>query len=66
MKQYRIEGTSLFYKVPDNACVLCEHCTDIYWDYTNGPYGIVCEVCGDPGELGGCEQFIEDKENMKG
>lgn len=62
MKQYHIEGTSLFYKVPDNACVLCEHCTDIFWDYTNGPYGIVCEICGDPGELGGCERFKEAKD----
>lgn len=21
-----------------NSCLFCKHCTDIFYDYTNGPY----------------------------
>ena len=24
-------------------CLICKHCTDIFWDYTHGPYMAICE-----------------------
>ena len=24
-------------------CLICKHCTDIFWDYTHGPYMVICE-----------------------
>ena len=24
-------------------CLICKHCTDIFWDYTHGPYMLFCE-----------------------
>ena len=29
-------------KVPEKSCLLCERCTDYWWDYTNGPYMFFC------------------------
>jgi hypothetical protein len=26
------------------SCLFCEHCSDIFWDYTNGIYGISCDI----------------------
>lgn len=52
-----------------NSCFFCDHLTDIFWDYTNGPYMFICEnkkmADGndeDPiekGMLGLCEDFAE-------
>ena len=43
MKEYQFEyGPCLL--LPDNHCVFCEHCTDIFWDYTNGPYMVGCKL----------------------
>ena len=28
---------------PRKCCLICKHCTDIFWDYTHGPYMVVCE-----------------------
>lgn len=25
------------------CCLFCKHCTDIFWDATNGPYMFVCD-----------------------
>lgn len=52
------------YKCPHKACVFCDHCTDVWWDYSNGPYMMVCEIRGDVerGFIGECEMFIEEKE----
>ena len=27
-----------------NTCYFCEYCTDIWWDYSNGPYMFYCEM----------------------
>ena len=50
------------------SCLICKHCTDIFWDYTNGPYMTICEKSCDesdlPGETNGgteCDLFeLED------
>lgn len=53
-------ANGLEYKCPDTACVFCDHCTDIFYDYTNGPYLMFCEVPGhDCHDGAGCEYFIE-------
>ena len=33
-------------------CLICKHCTDIFWDYTHGPYMTFCEnPCNVEGDL---------------
>ena len=32
------------YKLPPNHCVFCEHCADLIYDYTNGPYCFFCDL----------------------
>lgn len=26
-----------------HSCLFCQYCTDLFWDYTNGPYMFLCE-----------------------
>ena len=42
MKKWKCDNGHT-YKVPDKACIVCNHCTDVFWDYTNGPYALICE-----------------------
>lgn len=50
-------------------CIFCDHC-DVFWDYTNGPYMLICgkqcpEVdCAETPEEHTCELFTENE--MKG
>lgn len=48
----------------DDNCVFCKHCTDIFWDYTHGPYMIFCEKNFLPEKMT-CKYFEEDTENEK-
>lgn len=52
-------ANGLAYKCPDTACVFCDHCTDIFYDYTNGPYLMFCELPAHDCNGAGCEDFIE-------
>ena len=36
--------SSIGWKIPKKCCLTCEHCSDIWWDYTNGPYMIICTI----------------------
>ena len=36
------------YQLPVNHCVFCKRCTDIFYDYTNGPYMFFCELEKEP------------------
>ena len=46
--------------LPINACVFCEHCSDFFYDYTNGPYLILCNINDHPDNSNGtCELFID-------
>lgn len=50
-----------------NGCMFCAHCTDIFWDYSNGIYMHICDINGDPeiGMSGNCPDFIiESKEDI--
>ena len=50
------------------SCFFCDHCTDIFFDYTNGPYMWMCELTEDGedaservhlGMTGQCTDFME-------
>ena len=45
------------------SCFFCEHCTDMYYDYTYGPYMFFCTKRIDWAEVdamhGSCEGFME-------
>lgn len=68
MKEIRLndplhpEGGPIFKVKYDEDCVFCKHCTDIFWDYTHGPYMLFCEDDHDVSQRP-CPYFEEDKEN---
>lgn len=45
----------------DKDCVFCKHCAGIYWDYTHGPYMLLCEDDHDTAKRP-CPYFEEGKE----
>lgn len=62
MPEFKCDNGKTYY-VPEGSCPLCEH-GDILWDYTNGPYGCICDVGGNPateGCIGKCKYFKEAK-----
>lgn len=47
------------YMLPKTACVFCNHCTDVFWDY-HGIYALICDIdamdkCQKEGY--GCSEF---------
>jgi hypothetical protein len=38
--------SGIVYNMPSNHCVFCGHCTDIFYDYSNGPYMCICDIGG--------------------
>lgn len=46
-------------RVPAKSCLLCEWCTDVFWDYFNGPYMTLCYHNADTsaGGRGECDLF---------
>lgn len=56
-----------FYEVKAHckSCFFCDHCKDIFWDYSNGPYLFLCdEKFGEndvirKGLSGNCNSFKE-------
>lgn len=54
-------STEKEYEVPSKCCFFCKHCTDIWLDYTHGPYMIACEK--DQHYDG--EQLLEMKEDYR-
>ena len=52
------------YELPSEACVFCEYCTDIFWDYTHGIYKLYCEKQHPAVEFGNvpciCKKFRPD------
>lgn len=54
------------YKCPENSCVFCIHCTDIFYDYSHGPYMAFCDLDKDESSeynyFENCKHFEEDPE----
>ena len=62
LKEYRLTN-HFAVLAPDNCCLFCDHCTDVWWDYENGPYMFFCVVDKDTskGARGACEYFLEEE-----
>ena len=65
-KEFKGEGYSVM--AHPKSCFFCEHCTDIFYDYTNGPYMFFCDLTEDgedttdrinKGLKGSCNNFKE-------
>lgn len=41
-------------------CAICQHCTDYFWDYSNGPYLFLCELSKDNSNHD-CHDFLLDE-----
>ena len=61
LRRYECEFYTVM--VPTRHCLFCEHNTDVFWDYTNGPYLFLCDVGGDTrkGDKGECLRFKEEQ-----
>lgn len=51
-KEFKGEGYTVM--AHPKSCFFCEHCTDIIYDYSNGPYMFICNnnIDSDHIELG--------------
>ena len=50
------------YECKASCCLFCDHCDDIFYDYTNGPYMWICDLEKDTeaGAKGECGYFKEE------
>lgn len=60
MKEYKCEN-GVTYNVPDKSCLVCQKCKDVFWDYTNGPYMVICSIHEDPVTDGTCTDYVEEE-----
>lgn len=44
MREYQIEFGPKLINLVDHDCIFCKHCVDMFWDYTHGPYMLLCEL----------------------
>lgn len=51
------------YVARKNSCLFCSHCSDIFYDYTNGIYMLICDIEKniEKGMSGKCKDFKEVK-----
>lgn len=56
---YTIQATGKQYVARSDGCMFCKHLSDVYWDFTNGIYMIICEHYRDieKGLAGKCKLF---------
>lgn len=62
-KNFHCENGAI-YSAPEKCGLFCKHCTDIVYDYTHGPYMLMCES-HDTDEAcweGECDLFEPDEE----
>ena len=50
------------YYCKEGQCLSCANCTDVFWDYANGPYMIICKKGLFPNRK--CKSWEPDK-NLK-
>ena len=60
MKEFKCENGKT-YLFSSNHCVFCEHCTDIFYDYTHGPYMYICEL--QKKYVNNCDKFEKERED---
>ena len=55
------EGGTIAWVKRDDDCVFCEHCTDVFWDYTHCIYITFCNLGIErPLNMDRCKSFKED------
>jgi hypothetical protein len=56
------EGECYTVKAHERSCFFCKHCTDIFYDYTHGPYLLFCDIDCDIESAfkGQCDKFEDD------
>lgn len=42
----------------DKDCLFCKNCTDLFYDYTNGPYMVICKLNKNTHQ-DNCDSFVE-------
>lgn len=58
------------YLIENDCCLVCENCTDIFYDW-NGPYAFFCGLTEKDGKILGythnhcCEKFKVDEKDKK-
>ena len=59
LREYRCEYYTVM--APPTCCLFCDHCTDVFWDFSNGPYMFLCNagMDTDDGAAGRCAGFSE-------
>lgn len=52
------------YQAPEKSCCFCKHCTDIFYDFTHGPYLFMCDENHDTETAfeNKCDYFEEENE----
>ena len=43
--------------LPDKCCAFCSHCSDVFYDYSNGPYLYLCTKDNDTNQWNTCTDF---------
>lgn len=64
MREYKCHdpiGPGVVVRAPETCCLFCDHCYDVWWDYSHGPYAMFCSIHTDPfdmeGPQGKCPDF---------
>lgn len=60
LKVFKYDNGRQAVGVKPKSCLVCEHCSDVFWDYTNGPYMMICELEHNPVNLT-CKDFKEEQ-----
>ena len=59
MRKFVLKGfPKIIFCKNEKDCLFCKHCTDIFWDYTNGIYMIICDL-GEETFKENCRYFEE-------
>lgn len=58
LKEYISEHNEFRVITPERSCFFCKYCTDIFWDYANGPYMVICQFWDMLG-IAGCDKIYK-------
>ena len=59
MRKFITDGPAglVTFLLPDKHCVFCSHCSDVFYDYSNGPYLFLCTKDNDTNAWEHCADF---------
>lgn len=66
LKEFQCMNGKTYY-AHKNSCLFCNHCSDIIFDFTNGPYMFMCDLYLDETNVdksfeGKCDKWEGDDE----